>query len=233
MSLCQTALAEEQGDAEVDLPTIKFFYYDSANIEWVFSAEPERLRQHLATHPESQSLLETATNAAFSTPEANEAADQMTRWIEQERKRFEQSRREVVRLRMAEGIIAYLRAHDFNVSNLVEALKRRSGASGVELVAVHLVDEKGTPSYKLKVVLIDSDVDVGKQGFNVRLRSPNASYSAVTYALGVALYELQETIHGADSEENAEGREEVLPLPAPESLSGPDLAPGESSILRK
>lgn len=224
----ECASDEQLGGQQLNLPTVQFFYYDAAGVEWAVSAKPERLRAHLASNPDSQTLFETVSSAALGSFEANDAAERMTSWIESERKRFEQSRREAVRIRMAEGILAYLRAHDFSVTNLVEALKRRSGATDVELVAIHLLDDQNKASYKLKVVLVDSDVEIGKQGFNIRLRSPTANYAAVTYALGVALYELQEIIHGDAAERDADGHEEVLPLPLPESFDGPTLAPTEA-----
>ena len=151
----------------------------------------------------------------------------MTRWIERERERFDQTRRESTRSRMAEGIVAYLRAHDFSIHHLVEALKRRSGASEVELVVIHLLDPQGTPSFKLKVVLVDPQIEIGKQGFNVNLASPEASYTVVTYTLGVALYEVQEIIH-RDSSDETESPETIEPLPVPEPLDAAQPVPAGS-----
>ncbi len=119
---------------------------------------------------------------------------------------------------MAEGIVAYLRAHDFSIHKLVEALKRRSGASDVELVVVHLRDAQDNPSFKLKVVLVDPEVEIGKQGFNVNLAAPNASYTVVAYALGLALYELQEIINRDSPAEDAPPSESIEALPVPEPV---------------
>jgi hypothetical protein len=201
------------------LPTVKFFYYDAAGIEWAVSAEPERLERHLAANSDSQSLLQAISSAVAETPDVAGSARQMTRWITGERERFEQSRREAPRMRMAEGIIAYLRDHDFSVSKLVDDLKHRSGASDVELVVIHLRDRQGTPSFKLKVVLVEPKIEVGKQGFNVDLPGPKASYTVVAYALGVALYEVQEIIHGPSPDDGPQPAETIEPLPVPDTTT--------------
>ena len=153
------------------------------------------------------------------TPDVASSAKQMTRWITGERERFEQSRREAPRMRMAEGIIAYLRDHDFSVSKLVDDLKHRSGASDVELVVIHLRDRQGTSSFKLKVVLVDPTIEIDKQGFNVDLPAPKASYTVVAYALGVALYEVQEIIHGPSPDDGPQPTETIEPLPVPDSTT--------------
>ena len=217
------ASAQELQVTQVNLPTVKFFYYSADDVEWALSAESERLQQHLAANPQSHALFEAVSASVTDPPAAEESAKQMTRWIESERSRFEQTRREAVRIRMAEGIIAYLRAHDFSISNLVEALKRRSGAVDVEVVAVHLRDEQSESSFQLKIILVNPDIEIGKQGFNVNLRSPNVSYAAVTYALGVALYEVHDLLNGDTPEEGESGQEEIEPLPLPEPLDGPAL----------
>lgn len=220
-----TASSQEIAIDTHSMPLVKFFYYDAADVEWAVSAETKSFQEHLESTPESQVLFETVSNAVRSSPEAETPAEALTRWIESERERYQQSRQDAVRFRMAEGIIAYLRAHDFSVSSLVEALKRRSGASDVELVGIHLRDNQGHSSYKLKVILVDPAIEVGKQGFNIKLRSPNASYAAVVYALGVALYEVHEVINAESSEDGTKEVEEIEPLPLPESLDGPILEP--------
>ncbi|MGD9722592.1 MAG: hypothetical protein AB7O59_14770 [Pirellulales bacterium] len=201
-----------------NLPTVKFFYFDAARVEWIVSGEAERFQSHLGVDPQSQSLFNAASAAVLSSPDSGSSAQQMTRWIEEERKRFEQSRREPSRIRMAEGIIAYLRDHDFSIPKLVESLKQRSGASAVELVAIHLRDRQGNPSYKLKVVLVNPQITVNRQGFNIDLPSPNANYTTATYALGVAMYEVQEIIHGTPTGGDAEEGNSLEQLPAPEPV---------------
>lgn len=219
------AASQELEATPSTLPTIKFFYYSANGIEWAFSDDAERFQQHLAENPDSQQLYESVTNALNSAPTTKDTADRMTKWIEAERARFQQSRGEVVRIRMAEGITAYLRAHDFDVSNLVEALKRRSGARDVELVAIHLRDQQGASSFRLKVVLVDAEIPLGKQGVNVSLRSPRVSYSTAGYALAVALYEVHEILNQEDANGGDEPTNEIELLPTPEALEGPDLAP--------
>jgi hypothetical protein len=152
--------------------------------------------------------------------ETTASSAEMTRWIEAERQRFEQSRREAVRIRMAEAVIAYLRDHDFDVPKLVEAIKRRSGASEVEIVAVHLRDRQRNSSFKLKVILVDPAIPLDKQGFNIDLPSANVSYTTVAYALGVALYEIQEIVYG-DTPSDQRPPNDTEQLPAPEPVEPP------------
>ena len=202
---------------EPSLPTVKFFYYDSARVEWVVTAEPDRLQPHLEANQDSESLFQSTLTAVINLEESEEVQSQMARWIEQERQRFRQTSTGTARFRKAEGIVAYLRAHDFSVSNLIDALTKRSGASTVELAAIHLVDGSGQSSYKLKVLLVDATIEIGKQGFNVDIRSPQVTYLSVVYALGVALYEVHEIINAdvpSDAEEPLQ-EIELLPLPEP------------------
>ncbi len=213
---------------ELDVPVVKFFYYDEARIEWVFSSELERFEQHLRRNPESERLI-NSTAAAVGESQAEEARRQMTRWITQERERFDKSGGNTARFRKAEGIVAYLRAHDFRVSKLVEALKKRSGASEIELVAVHLVNEAGENSYKLKVVPVDATIEIGKQGFNVDVQSPDVSYLSAVYALGLALYEIHEIINADSPADGQEGQQELEPLPLPDVRTTPPA--GVDSLL--
>jgi hypothetical protein len=221
--------AQETQNEPASLPAVKFFYFDAAAVEWVVSEDVERFQEHLAANGESQALFAAATSAVTTAAESGDASAQMTRWIEGERARFEQSRREPARIRMAEGIIAYLRDHDFSVPKLVDALKHRSGASAVELVVVHLRDRQGSDSFKLKVVLVKPEIKVGKQGFNIDLPSPNANHTTVSYALGVALYGVQEIIHGASPGDDAEGNRAIEQLPAPEPVEARVRGPGVGS----
>jgi hypothetical protein len=210
-----TVMAQDVQVDPASLPTVKFFYYDAAGVEWAISAEPERLQQHLTTNATSRTLVESVSSAVARTSDTSESARQLTRWIENERVRFDRTRREPARIRTAEGIVAYLRDHDFSIPKLVEDLKHRSGASAVELVAIHLRERPGAPSFKLKVVLVDANIDIGRQGFNIDLPSPEVGYATVAYALGVALYGVQEIIHSESSGGKDESKAtEELPVPA-------------------
>jgi hypothetical protein len=219
------AAAEEPTVAPASQPTVKFFYYDAARVEWAVSAEPDRFARHLASNSDSQSLYQAVTSSVIERTNVDDTALQMTHWITKERERFDETRRESARSRMAEGVVAYLRSHDFSIHQLVDALKRRSGASEVELVVIHLLDARGTPSYKIKVVLVEPQIEIGKQGFNVNLDSPNASYTVVTYALGVALYEVQEIIHRDRSGNESDLPETIEPLPVPEPVDANQPVP--------
>lgn len=213
---------EPKPEADVTrLPTIKFFYYDAGGIEWAVSAEPERLERHLAAHPESQELYQAVSAAVLERPDTSDSARQMTRWLDSERERFDQTRNEAPRLRMAEGVVAYLRAHDFSIEKLVEAIKRRAGTAEVELVVVHLRDRQGNSSFKLKIVPIDAGVALDRQGFNVNLPAPKASYTIVAYALAVALYEVEEIINRDSSQEGAPQNDSIEPPPLPEPIARP------------
>lgn len=220
------ARAHEPDVTPAGLPIVKFFYYDAGGVEWAVSAEPDNFERHLNVNSDSRTLFDAVTEAVVNPSDVEQTALQMTRWIEQERERFDETRRESARGRMAEGIVAYLRAHDYDIHRLVEALKRRSGASQVELVVIHLVDARDTPSYKLKVQLVDPELEIGKQGFNVNLDAPAASYTVVAYALGVALYEVQELLHREDSDEGETPPVESFePLPVPEPLEPAQSVP--------
>ena len=105
---------------------------------------------------------------------------------------------------------------------LVDSLKKLSGASDVELVAVHLVDKAGSSSYLLKVILV-ATIHVGQQGFNVDIRTPQVTGISVVFALGVALYEVQELINQERSEDAAEDDQPIEPLPLPELQFGSPL----------
>lgn len=203
------------------MPALKFFYYDSAKIEWIVSAEPERLQDHFQTNAESARLFHSLSSAVDEQADLEQVRAQMARWLDNERGRVTEPRGNVVRLRMAEGISAYLRAHEFSMDQLVEALLKHSGASGVEIAAIHLVDGSGTSTFRLKVMLPDESIGIGGQGFNVAFQSPDITYTGVVYALALALYEVQEIVN-SDAEEGAPSSPDldVESLPTPEP-SGP------------
>lgn len=206
------------GADEAGLPRVKFFYYQQTGVEWVVSAEPDKLQRHLEINPESQRLFESVLSAVNNPTDPEKLRKQLARWLTDERHQFDRTgdRRD---FRRSEGITAYLRAYDFDMSQLVRELKERSGASDVELVAVHLVDETGQSSFKLKVVLVGAGEEFGQQSFNVDIRSPEASGISVVFALGRALYDVHEIINMEDEQtgdERAEGEPELEPIPSPE-----------------
>ena len=220
-SNAQDSLPDDTLSGDPSLPVVKFFYYDSGAVEWAVSEEPARLQLHLADEPQSMAMLESLTDAVASSPESEGSAQLMTDWLERERSRIDQSRREPLRALMAEGISAYLRAHDYGVANLVGALKRRTGATEVEVVGVHLRDAQARSSFKLKVILVNPELEIGKQGFNVRLPSDQVGYTSVAYALGVALYHVHDLLNAENEEDYPEMLEQIETLPVPE----PELRP--------
>ncbi|MCH8924389.1 MAG: hypothetical protein IIA67_14715, partial [Planctomycetes bacterium] len=76
------ATAQEPETDHASLPTVKFFYFDAAGVEWAVSAEPQRFEQHLASNSNSQRLFEAILGAIVESPENNDSSRQMTRWIE-------------------------------------------------------------------------------------------------------------------------------------------------------
>ena len=216
-------------------PTIQFVYFDARDVEWVVSAEPERFQRHLQDNAQSAELYHTLTEVVDSQIDVVPVRGLITRWINQERDRFDQSNGNSIRIRKAEGIVAYMRTHDFLISNLVSALLERSAASDVELALVHLIDRTGNASFQLKVMLPDDQIDIGKQGFNVQLSKPRITYTTVVYALALALYEVQEIINGeegvseADRSEDLPLPDDLQPVPTDTTLQQPDRPP--ASVL--
>ena len=208
-----------RADDESRQPTLKFFFYDQGAIEWAVSAEPDRFEKHLEANADSAQLYESLSAAVTDPPELEQVQARMARWIEAERNRAPEANRSTVRIRKAEGIVAYMRAHDFEIDQLVNALLKRSRAQDVEVVAVHLVDGAGNSEFKLKIVLPYDEVGIDKQGFNVVLASQNVTYTSVVYALAMALYEVHEIINvdSGEAPEEPEGEMEVLP--SPDSIS--------------
>lgn len=197
------------------LPTLRFFYYDADNIEWVTDAEPERWQQHLNTNALSEQFFATLTAAVADDENSDQARAKMTQWIEQEREQF--NGYNPARFRRAEGTVAYLRAHDFKAKNLVAALLKRSAAQDVELVAVHLVDETAGDSFQLKVALPGHETNFDRQGFNISLQQETVSHTVVVYCLAVALYELHEIINTETSGDDGDlTPSPIEELPAPE-----------------
>ena len=158
-------------------------------------------------------------NGVRGEENSDAARAQMSEWIAGQRERFQRRSASPTSFQRAEGIVAYLRAHDLSIRRLVEALKTRSGASAVELVAIHQSGARDGASLMIKVVLADSQIDIGRMGFNIDLQSPDAGYVAVIYALGTALYDVEEMI--------------VANRP-PEELPEPELEPEpERVVVRK
>lgn len=205
-----------------ELPKIKFFYFSEPESEW---AEPDTLQHHLANNSDSNTLFESLQHAASGNADPELVRQQMGQWIEKQRKQFEQSGGNKVLYRKLEGVLAYLRAHDFEIPKLVSALKNRSGASDVQLVGVHLVDSTQQSSFKLKVVLRNPAIDIGRQGFNIDTRSPEVSELTTVFALGVALYEVHEILNDNDAARDGSELEEsdLEPIPTPALPFGPPL----------
>lgn len=219
LSVLFVATAVALADDEPRQPTVKFFYYDQGRIEWAVSAEPDRLEQHLEANADSAQLYESLSAAVSELPELDQVRSRMARWIEDERNRAPDLNRSNVRVRKAEGIVAYMRAHDFRIDQLVEALLKRSQAQDVEVVAVHLVDGAGNSQYKLKIVLPYDEIGIDQQGFNVVLAAPNVTYTSVVYALAMALYEVHEIINADTGEAPQDPEADMEVLPSPDTVS--------------
>ncbi len=182
--------------AEDDLPHLKFFYFDSGQVDWIVSSDKEAFAKHLEQNADSNRFVTSLHKSVRGEEPVDAARGNIADWIADRRAQFEQRYGDSTRFRKAEGVAAYLRAHDFSIRRLTAALKRRTGAKSVDLIAVHQASRQGRPDYKLKVVLTDPTADVVVIAFNVVIQSANASYVPVIYALGLALYEVQERISG-------------------------------------
>ena len=198
-------------------PTLKFFFFDQRQTEWTVSAEADRLQNHLEQNEDSAKLYESLQSASQTRTDLLGVRATMSKWIEDERKRFsDTSARSARRIRVAEGVTAYMRAYDFEIGQLIPALLRRSGAREVELAAIHLVDRNGNSSYKLKVMLPYDQIQIDKQGFDVVLNSSNVTDASVVYALALALYEVHEILEAqSNGEPTPEIDIEQLPVPEP------------------
>ena len=177
---------------EYDVPRLKFFYFAGDNVDWVVSSDKKNFAAHLRTNSDSHALVSSLHEAVRREHQIEEARTRMTEWLGGQRELFRQRGTNPTAARESEGIVAYLRAHDFGIENLVRALKARSGAQVVELVAIHQVDPAGESRYRLKVVLDDAIIDRDQMGYNVVLSSAAADYTSVVYALAHALYDVQE-----------------------------------------
>lgn len=199
-------------------PDIQLFYYSEADSEWAVSLDEATFETHRANNTDSNTMFESMLNTANGNSDPENVRQRMGRWINQKRQQFDQSGGSKLLFRKSEGILAYLRAHDFDISELVAALKDRSGASGVQLVGMHLVDRAQKSSFKLKVILQNPQIEIGRQGFNVDIRSPEVTDLTMVFALGVALYEVHEILNddSADQDAATPGGEQMLePIPAP------------------
>lgn len=226
---------EEASEQEGMKPTLRFFFFDERETEWVVSSEADRLNRHFDEHEESARLYESLQTATGTAADVKSVRSTMSKWIEDERERFSRSGSAGARrIRVAEGVTAYIRAYDYDASQLINALLRRSGASDVEVAAIHLIDQGGRPSFKLKVMLPRDQIEIGKQGFDVTLNSAQVSHVSIVYALGLALYEVHEILEAQSTGEPIEdsGAEQLPvpePLPTPGS-TGPRLqSPTDSS----
>lgn len=219
LSLLFAVSAVVRADDEARQPTLKFFYFAQGAIEWAVSSEPDRFGKHLEANADSAQLFESLSSAVSEPPELKQVQTRMARWIEAERNRSPDNGRSTVRVRKAEGIVAYMRAHDFEIDQLVQALLKRTHAQDVEVVAVHLVDGAGNSEYKLKIILPYDEIGIDKQGFNVVLASPRVTYTSVVYALAMALYEVHEIINVEAGEAPAEPGSDIEVLPSLDSVS--------------
>jgi len=204
----------EASELANDTPRLKFFFFDEDQVDWVVSSDKEAFTKHVQDNQQSQRMVSSLHKAVRGPEPVDQARANVADWIAERRTRSGQQWGDDARSRKAERIVAYLRAHDFSVRNLTEALKRRTGASAVDLVAIHQMNDRGQDEYKLKVVLENPTVDMGRKGFNIDLQSANASYVPVIYSLGVALDEVQERINSnmpteALPEPNLLGRRET------------------------
>ena len=221
-----TALAQSESE---NLPRLKFFYFDSTRIEWVVSSETESFERHLAANSPSQRFVSSLERAALQAEQPDAARANITNWIAGQRQQFDQGLRDVTRFRKAEGVTAYLRAHDFSVRRLVETLRERTGAEAIDLVAVHQVPRPAQSVFRLKVTPVRPALELGREGYNISLQSPEVGYVSVVYALGLALYEVEEIIAanqpaGESTGPSAEELPEPLPGSVPSEPAEPDPA---------
>ena len=220
------AAPSEEGAGEIadpHQPRLRFFYYDAPSVEWIVSSDKKAFAVHLRQNEESSTFVTTIHNAVTGDELNDVARTQMTDWIAAQRETFEQRRRDTISFRKAEGIVAYLRAYDFSIRRLVEALKDLSGATNVELVAIHRTAAQTEPDFKIKVVLTDAAVDLGRQGMNVDMQSATSGYVPVVYALGMALYDLQEIVNADQPAEQPPARLEELPEPVQIVVERPQI----------
>lgn len=204
--------------SDTQRPILKFFFYHEGDVSWVVSSDKQRFAEHLMTNDNSFRLASTLHEAVLNDEPVEAAREEMSQWIEQRREQFEQRDAPALSTRKAEGIIAYLRAHDFSMRNLVAALLRRSGASAVEIVGIHRVSLANEPEFKIKVVLDDPKIDVRPGGINVDLASATAGYAQVIYALGLTLYEVHETISANQPPEQLPNPQGDLPALQPDAV---------------
>ncbi|MGI9429557.1 MAG: hypothetical protein ACR2NM_12920 [Bythopirellula sp.] len=225
--------AQEVANQEVIKPTLKFFFFDERETEWVVSTEPDRMNSHFEEQEDSARLYESLQTSTQTPADSQSVRSTMSTWIEQEREHFRRSGSAGGQMiRIAEGVTAYIRAYDYDANQLVSALLRRSGASEVEVAAMHLIDTAGKSSYKLKVMLPSDQIDIDRQGVDVALNSAKVSHVSIVYALALALYEVHEIIEARSTGEPVEeSGAEQLPVPEPGPLpnaAGPRLqTPGD------
>jgi len=203
---------------DVHRPQLKFFFYHEGDVSWVVSSDKQRFAEHLVANDDSFRLASTLHEAVLQDEPVEAARKEMGQWIEQRREQSEQRDALALSARKAEGIIAYLRAHDFSMRNLVAALLRRSGASAVEIVGIHRVSLPNQAEFKIKVILEHPKIDMKPGGINVELASATAGYAQVIYALGLTLYEVHETISASQPPEELPGPEGELSAVEPNAV---------------
>ena len=155
----------------------------------------------------------------FSSDEpATPARSHMSRWIARQREQFNEGSLSATQFRKSEGVVAYLRAHGFSAERLVESIRERTGAKAVELVAIHRRTQNES-LYWLKVVPVKPKIELGRKGYNIEMATTEVGYVSVIYALGLALYEVEEV-----ATENSPPEE----LPTPDEAV-PDAPPTEEA----
>ena len=194
LSVSLTLVADSaRGAEQTEIVKTRFFFLDMADYQWVDSIDEESLQSHFAMN-ESSFQLYTSLQETVNGPDlADTARPHFSTWLTEQRLLFQGGRSNAEAFRRSEGLVAYLRAHEFNVKDVVDAIKRRSGATEVQIIAIHHAGSAERESrFLLKVVLQNSQVELGQSGYIVRLQTPYISYVTMLYALGIALYELNE-----------------------------------------
>ncbi|MCG8585584.1 MAG: hypothetical protein MI757_12810 [Pirellulales bacterium] len=196
---------------------IKFFFFNNSSIEWIVSDDADAFAEHLSANEDSKKLYDDLVAALGGSEPVTQARSHMARWIARQREQFEQGTLTSTQFRKSEGVVAYLRAHGFSAAKLVDALKERTGASDVEIVAVHRQSQQDS-SYWIKVIPVDPRVDMGRKGYNIEMQNPEVGYVSAVYALGFAIYEVEELVtenEPADDPEELPSPDDSLPeLPA-------------------
>ena len=194
---------------------LKFFFFDSGKIEWVVSDDKSAFDEHLGANEDSKKLFDGLVAAASGDEPATPTRSHMSRWIARQREQFDEGSMTATQFRKSEGVVAYLRAHGFSADRLVDAIRERTGASAVQIVAVHRRSQQRS-LYWLKVVPVNPKIELGRKGYNIEMSTTEVGYVSVIYALGLALYEVEEVVTENSPPEELPSPEVAVP-DAPES----------------